>query len=336
MNLHLSAEACALLDKFMKLDLNVMRFILYHTDAVPKDVITKLCSEASFEYVVAEAEIKAEVFVPVLPCQGQRDVQAALDKHMQNLAKLSAERDEGKRREWEIWPFGLVVADEPGRPLVILLDENRARWRISHCRIPFKELDRLGTPLYYNEVEVTIEEFNGVLGTGGPPPDWKYSFAIFSTGMDYPNGVIDRQIDNGSSSYPEEEWAVYLFTKFGNRNQRMSWEDAVEMFPRTCAPAVNDDGEPRPSPVQSHPHLFLCIDTPTPVNGILEEILICNMIWDGNTDRSREELEAIGRTSEVVKTRCQTDKALETIRRMADELDKASKVDGLMATMRVS
>jgi len=320
MEFDLSARACAVLDKHEEQGYEVGKFILYRTEAVPEDVITKLCSEALFYNIVAESEVEAEVFVPVLPCHGQRDVQAAFDKHMQNMAKLSTERDESTWHGWDVWPFGLVIADEPERPLVILMSKDRGRWRISHCRIPFKELDHLGRIIYDASYEDwVIEEFDGVLGTGGPPPDWKYQFALFSTGMDYPN-TIKRQIDPDSSSYALEEYALSLKTKYENINHRVSWEEAVEMFPGTCRRLVYFDGEP--SPVQCHPHLFLCIDTPTPEK---DGVLVCEISWDGNTDRSEDELKAIGRTSKVTKTRRQVDVALKTIRRMADDLDEASK-----------
>lgn len=327
MEFHLSAQGCAAFDILAKQNYDMVgKFILYPTEAVPQDVVTKLCSEAKLESIVTESEIDAEVFVPVLPCHAQRDVQAAFDEHIQNMTKFSTERDDSACLEWSIWPFGLVIADELERPLVILMRQERNRWMISHCRIPFEALDRLDGINYDATTEdEIIEDYDGVLGTGGPPPDWKYQFALFSTGMDYPSDVIHRQIDSVSATYPPEEEAIVMMTNVReNKNHRVSWEQAVEMFPNFCRrPLVDCDGEP--SPVQRHPHLFLCIDTPTPVMGPLKDVLICNMIWDGNTDRSEDELKAMGRTSEVVKTRCRHEEALETIRRTADDLDRASE-----------
>jgi len=73
--------------------------------------------------------------------------------------------------------------------------------------------------------------------------------------------------------------------------------------------------------VRRHPYLFLCVETLEPS----QDVVIGKMIWDGNTNRSDDELKQIGRTSKVETTRSSPDTALEKIRRMADEADEAAR-----------
>jgi len=317
--LELSQEACAVLEKCYQQNQDFCKFHVYRL-GISEEQVEKICHEALQEYWsgIPCDDAEDEQFIMSANCEG-RDPQALLDRHIERLAEIHEQDDD---QENGIWPFGLVAADNSHSPLVILMDKNRGLWKVAHCRIPTKELALpvQGFLIDEGEVDATIVEFGGRPAPGGLPPDYQYQFAIFNTATPYPSqahGVIE--VD---SSYPIEEWPTTVVMG-DRRHPQMSWEDVLETFPvsygiwaRNC---TLPDGTT--THVSRHPHLFLCIDTLEPG----KDVLIGKMVWEGDINRSDDELKQIGRTSKVETTRSSPDTALENIRRMAEEADGAAR-----------
>lgn len=63
-----------------------------------------------------------------------------------------------------------------------------------------------------------------------------------------------------------------------------------------------------------HRHIFICYDNNDPQN---EGLLLINVDWDENVDRSDEELEAISKQLEHTETRVQLSECLQKARDIA-------------------
>lgn len=98
----------------------------------------------------------------------------------------------------------------------------------------------------------------------------------------YPFAFIDASTD---SVHPTKA-SVDLIGSPKDSRYQMKWEDVKALCPIACRDTKKADG------INMHRDIFICCDNDDPHN---EGLLLINVDWDENVDRSDEELEAVGK-----------------------------------------
>jgi hypothetical protein len=121
-------------------------------------------------------------------------------------------------------------------------------------------------------------------------------------------GLLPAWIDASTDSVHPTKASVDLIGNPKDSRLQMKWEGVKALFPIACRDTKKADG------MKMHRHIFICCDNDDPHN---EGLLLINVDWDENVDRSGAELGAVGKQLEHTETRVQLSECLQKARGMA-------------------
>ncbi|GAB1739784.1 hypothetical protein NU219Hw_g4721t1 [Hortaea werneckii] len=252
------------------------------------------------------------------------NIQACVTKFVHHIGQLLERKAHDDSNQLEVYPFAFVVFDhdDPSSQVTVMvaLKGEDDQWSLESCRIPLEvqlgqELDSLRMG------DISTQDLVSSYGISAPPATAQqprssssqtssqdhWSFAIFSTGL--PNALsLPAWIDARTDSVHPTNASVDLIGNPKDSRYQMKWEYVKALFPIACRDTKKADG------IKMHRHIFICCDNDDPHN---EGVLLINVDWDENVDRSDEELEAVGEQLEHTETRVQLSKCLQKARDMA-------------------
>jgi hypothetical protein len=252
------------------------------------------------------------------------DIQACVTQFIHHIGQLLERKAHEDSKQLEVYPFAFVVFDhdDPSGQVTVMvaLKGEDDQWSLDSCRIPLEvqlgqELDSLRMG------DISTQDLVSAYGISTPPATAQqsrssssqtssqdhWSFAIFSTGL--PNALsLPAWIDASTDSVHPTKASVDLIGNPKDSRYQMKWECVKALFPIACRDTKKADG------IKMHRQIFICCDNDDPHN---EGLLLINVDWDANVDRSDEELEAVGKQLEHTETRVQLSECLQKARDMA-------------------
>jgi hypothetical protein len=252
------------------------------------------------------------------------DIQACVTQFVHHIGQLLEHKTHEGPKQLEVYPFAFVVFDydDPSGQVtvVVALKGKDDQWSLDSCRIPLEV--RLGQELDGLRMgDISTQDLVSSYGLSTPPATAQqsrssssqpssqdhWSFAIFSTGL--PNALsLPAWIDASTDSVHPTKASVDLIGNPKDSRYQMKWEDVKALFPIACRDTKKADG------MKMHRHIFICCDNDDPHN---EGLLLINVDWDENVDRSGAELGAVGKQLEHTETRVQLSECLQKARGMA-------------------
>jgi hypothetical protein len=252
------------------------------------------------------------------------DIQACVTQFVHHIGQLLEHKTHEGPKQLEVYPFAFVVFDydDPSGQVtvVVALKGEDDQWSLDSCRIPLEV--RLGQELDGLRMgDISTQDLVSSYGLSTPPATAQqsrssssqpssqdhWSFAIFSTGL--PNALsLPAWIDASTDSVHPTKASVDLIGNPKDSRYQMKWEDVKALFPIACRDTKKADG------MKMHRHIFICCDNDDPHN---EGLLLINVDWDENVDRSGAELGAVGKQLEHTETRVQLSECLQKARGMA-------------------
>jgi hypothetical protein len=252
------------------------------------------------------------------------DIQACVTQFVHHIGQLLEHKTHEGPKQLEVYPFAFVVFDydDPSGQVtvVVALKGEDDQWSLDSCRIPLEV--RLGQELDGLRMgDISTQDLVSSYGLSTPPATAQqsrssssqpssqdhWSFAIFSTGL--PNALsLPAWIDASTDSVHPTKASVDLIGNPKDSRYQMKWEGVKALFPIACRDTKKADG------MKMHRHIFICCDNDDPHN---EGLLLINVDWDENVDRSGAELGAVGKQLEHTETRVQLSECLQKARGMA-------------------
>jgi hypothetical protein len=252
------------------------------------------------------------------------DIQACVTQFVHHIGQLLEHKTHEGPKQLEVYPFAFVVFDydDPSGQVtvVVALKGKDDQWSLDSCRIPLEV--RLGQELDGLRMgDISTQDLVSSYGLSTPPATAQqsrssssqpssqdhWSFAIFSTGL--PNALsLPAWIDASTDSVHPTKASVDLIGNPKDSRYQMKWEGVKALFPIACRDTKKADG------MKMHRHIFICCDNDDPHN---EGLLLINVDWDENVDRSGAELGAVGKQLEHTETRVQLSECLQKARGMA-------------------
>ncbi|KAI6851747.1 hypothetical protein KC338_g8939 [Hortaea werneckii] len=252
------------------------------------------------------------------------NVQACLTQFVHHIGQLFERKTHEDSNQLEVYPFAFVVFDhdDPSSQVTVMvaLKGEDDQWSLESCRIPLEvqlgqELDSLRMG------DISTQDLVSSYGISAPPATAQqprspssqtssqdhWSFAIFSTGL--PNALsLPAWIDARTDFVHPTKASVDLIGNPKDSRFQMKWEYVKALFPIACRDTKKADG------IKMHRRIFICCDNDDPHN---KGLLLINVDWDENVDRSGEELEAVGEQLKHTETRVQLSECLQKARDMA-------------------
>ncbi|KAI7214136.1 hypothetical protein KC333_g6174 [Hortaea werneckii] len=252
------------------------------------------------------------------------NIQACVTQFVHHIGQLLERKAHEDSNELEVYPFAFVVFDhdDPSSQVTVMvaLKGEDDQWSLESCRIPLEV--QLGQKLDSLRMgDISEQDLVSSYGISSPPATAQqprssssqtssqdhWSFAIFSTGL--PNALsLPAWIDARTDSVHPTKASVDLIGNPKDSRYQMKWEYVKALFPIACRDTKKADG------IKMHRHIFICCDNDDPQS---EGLLLINVDWDENVDRSDEELKAVGEQLEHTETRVQLSECLQKARDMA-------------------
>lgn len=324
-DLALPLNADSILQKCRTYVLDDSKFSVYSLEGVEgKDVQSK-CTKAEESYARQVLRWpKGRIAKPIIfdtPSTASKDVDACVQHFIYHLDHVIDKPPHEEHKDLAVYPFAFVIfgranyADKA--TVVVALESEDGKWRLCPCRMPIdvdlgQQLDSLRMGDIATQDLVTrygdyMPSLTTTIATSETPSPEYWTFALFSTGLE---GALPLPawIDPQTDRVHPIRASVDLIGHPQTSKYQMKWEDAKSLFPVACR------NTKKPNGLKMHRHVFICCDSDNPQkNGLL----VVKMEWDGNTDRSDEALEAIGRRSNCTETRVRLSQCLAKARELA-------------------
>ncbi|KAI7337401.1 hypothetical protein KC315_g2329 [Hortaea werneckii] len=220
------------------------------------------------------------------------NVQACVTQFVHHIGQLLERKAHEDSNQLEVYPFAFVVFDhdDPSSQVTVMVALKGEDDQLS--------LESCGIPL-----EVQLGQELDSLRMG----DISTQDLVSSTGL--PNALsLPAWIDAKTDSVLPTKASVDLIGNPKDSRYQMKWEYVKALFPIACRDTKKADG------IKMHRRIFICCDNDDPHN---KGLLLINVDWDENVDRSNEELEAVGEQLEHTETRVQLSECLQKARDMA-------------------
>ena len=263
------------------------------------------------------------------------DLQHILDHHFRMLDQLLTQTHQaGGTGEWTwlIYLHGfIVITEESWREngvTAVHCDEDRGKLKVTKCNnITVERLMSLSSVIegddYFDHIRDCFDDGTGNNGPdnqGGPAPVGEWQFAVYCTGPSQASTYkieynASRKIPDprGDRGYPPNEACQYFLS------ETLQVDSVYEDWPSTYSKLTDDTiviACREPKICTLHPSLFVHVRGDD--FGDLAEIEIVQMVWDHNIERSKEELDKVGRESRITTQKCEATALVATLQQLAD------------------
>lgn len=261
-----------------------------------------------------------------------RDLQSIFEHHLSLVERhFSGDITGDPPQFYKLGFIALTKPDWRDRGVsAVHCDKDRGKWKVTQCGgIP---VDQLGMELSsVSDCDISFDEVrdrfdhgsdnSGTDNTGGPAPVGLWQFVILCSGVSQSATEESISDPRGDPSYRMGEGCLWFLP-----SEDKAIEGVTEGWPVFYANAIRDPsipGNPAECRITAlHPSLFVFVD------GDVRSVKIVEMDWDGEIERSDDQLRGIGRESRVTIHSCDPASTVDMLLRLADGAKDRSVVEG--------